>query len=72
MEETKEKTKNLCALIPASLHKDVCTAVYYADRSSYDVEAQRRDKLLDHLDGKELSPEQTQPPPTMTMGQTMG
>ena len=52
--------------------RDVSNASYHADRKSLLPTAERTARLLDYLDGRELSPEQTQPPPTMTMGQTMG
>lgn len=49
--------------------KDVCTAVYYADRRNLDSAAQREEILTEHLVGKELAPKQDAP--TMSMGQTM-
>ena len=49
--------------------KDVCAAVYYADRRNLDSAAQREEILTEHLAGKELTPKQDAP--TMSMGQTM-
>jgi len=49
--------------------KDVCAAVYYADRRNLDSAAQREEILTEYLAGKELTPKQAAP--TMSMGQTM-
>ncbi|MBE7003898.1 MAG: hypothetical protein E7425_06385 [Ruminococcaceae bacterium] len=47
--------------------RDVVTAAYRADRKNYESNAERTDKLLGYLAGKELP----QPAPGMDMAQTM-
>ena len=50
--------------------RDVSTAAYHADRKNYESNAERTEKLLGYLAGKEL-PQQTQPAPGIGMSQMM-
>ena len=52
--------------------RDVSTASYHADRRNFESASERMNRLLDYLNGRELSPRQEQSgSPSMTMGQTM-
>ena len=51
--------------------RDVSTASYHADRKSLIPTAERTSRLLDYLDGRELTQEQAQTMQGMSMGQTM-
>ena len=52
--------------------KDVCTAVYHADRRTVETLEKRWERFLEHLDGKELTPQTpAQDAPGMGMEPTM-
>ena len=52
--------------------KDVCTAVYHADRRTDEPLEKRWERFLEHLDGKELTPQTpAQDAPDMGMEPTM-
>ena len=51
--------------------RDVSNASYHADRKSLLSTEERTSRLLDYLDGKELTQEQAQPMQGMSMEQTM-